>query len=120
MAAAVAARTLAELVAAFDAAGIWHAPVNDYPAVVDDPQVRHNQSFQTIIGATGDPITLVTHPVRYDGQAPQIKLPPQPLGAQTADILEEIGYDAAAIEDLLAQGIVGAPAKAEAAEPACA
>ncbi|MFH1553294.1 MAG: CoA transferase [Pseudomonadota bacterium] len=120
IAAAVAARTLAELVAAFDAAGIWHAPVNDYPAVVDDPQVRHNQSFQTIIGATGDPITLVTHPVRYDGQAPQIKLPPQPLGAQTADILEEIGYDAAAIEDLLAQGIVGAPAKAEAAEPACA
>ena len=34
---------------------IWHAPVNDYDAVVADPQVRHNTSFATVDGATGTP-----------------------------------------------------------------
>lgn len=71
---------------------IWHAPVNDYAAVVEDPQVTHNGSFVKVPGATGSALTLVAHPVRYDGQVPKVRFPPQPLGAQTREVLAELGY----------------------------
>jgi crotonobetainyl-CoA:carnitine CoA-transferase CaiB-like acyl-CoA transferase len=80
----VATKSTAEWSAILNQHNIWHAPVNDYAAVVEDPQVRHNKCFVTMLGATGAPITLVTHPIRYNSQAPQVHLPPQPLGAQTA------------------------------------
>ncbi|MCH8997267.1 MAG: CoA transferase [Proteobacteria bacterium] len=85
---------------------IWHARVNDYAEVVADPQVRHNRNFITVPGATGAPVTLVSHPVRYDGAAPEVRLPPQPLGAQNAEILAELGYGTAEIQRLEAKGVI--------------
>ncbi len=85
---------------------IWHAPVNDYEAVKENPQVQHNESIVTIPGATGTPITLVRHPVRYDGEVPPIRLPPQPLGAQTEQILREYGYSSGEISWLISEGVV--------------
>ncbi len=78
--------------------------------MVADPQVAHNKSFQVVKGATGSPITLVSHPVSYDGEVPEIRLPPQKLGAQTEDILKELGYDGDQIRDLYAKRAVGIPA----------
>lgn len=95
---------------------IWHAPVNDYDAVVADPQVRHNASFITVDGATGTPITLVNHPVRYDGEATSVRLPPQPLGAQTEEILLELGYSKADIERLEAEAAILGHQQSETAE----
>jgi crotonobetainyl-CoA:carnitine CoA-transferase CaiB-like acyl-CoA transferase len=106
VAAATARRTTAELVAALTAKQIWHAPVNDYAAVAADPQVRHNRSLTTVEGATGAPITLVSNPLRYDGAAPPVRLAPQKLGAQTAEILGEIGYDADQVRALERDGVV--------------
>jgi crotonobetainyl-CoA:carnitine CoA-transferase CaiB-like acyl-CoA transferase len=85
---------------------IWHAPVNDYASVVQDPQVVHNRSFVTVPGATGTPITLVSHPVKYDGKSPQVRLAPQPVGAQTGEILAKLGYSAAEIAKLEENGVV--------------
>jgi crotonobetainyl-CoA:carnitine CoA-transferase CaiB-like acyl-CoA transferase len=107
IAADVAKRTTAECVALFTARAIWHAPVNDYSRLADDPQIVHNRSFQTVPGATGAPITLVSHPIQYDGEVPEVRLPPQKLGAQSEEILREIGYDAAAIRSLYGTGAIG-------------
>jgi crotonobetainyl-CoA:carnitine CoA-transferase CaiB-like acyl-CoA transferase len=96
---------------------IWHAPVNDYAGVVGDPQVVHNHSFVTVPGATGAPITLVSHPVKYDGKSPEVRLAPQPVGAQTGEILAELGYSAMEIAKLEEKGVAArhtarpAPAK---------
>lgn len=98
--------TTTHWVSRFEEKHIWHAPVNDYAAVLADPQVRHLHSFAQVEGATGTPIGLVGHPVRYDGQAPGVRLPPQRLGAQTQEILGELGLDRAAIEGLRDQGVV--------------
>jgi crotonobetainyl-CoA:carnitine CoA-transferase CaiB-like acyl-CoA transferase len=85
---------------------IWCAPVNDYDTVLSDPQVRYNHNFITAESARGTPITLVNHPVRYDGEHAEMRLPPQPLGAQTAEILAELGWDAPAIAGLVQDEIV--------------
>jgi crotonobetainyl-CoA:carnitine CoA-transferase CaiB-like acyl-CoA transferase len=105
----LAQRTTAECLKLLEARSIWHAAVNDYSDVVVDPQVAHNKSFQTVKGATGSLITLVSHPVRYDGEVPEIRLPPQKLGAQSEEILKELGYDAGQLQALYANGAVGAP-----------
>jgi crotonobetainyl-CoA:carnitine CoA-transferase CaiB-like acyl-CoA transferase len=73
--------------------GIWHAPVQGYAEIVDDPQIRHMRALTTVAGE-GDrhaPITVVNHPVLYDGKRAEVRLPPQRLGAQTGEILKEIG-----------------------------
>jgi crotonobetainyl-CoA:carnitine CoA-transferase CaiB-like acyl-CoA transferase len=109
IAANLAQRTTAECLKLLEARSIWHAAVNDYSDVVADPQVAHNKSFQTVKGATGSPITLVSHPVRYDGEVPEVRLPPQKLGAQSEEILKELGYDAGQLQALYAKGAVSAP-----------
>ena len=93
---------------ALEAARVWHAPVQDYPELQADPQLTHLGAFMTVAGARGAPVTMVMHPARYDGQSPEIRLVPQPLGAQTRDVLQEAGYSASDVAALIAGKAVGA------------
>jgi crotonobetainyl-CoA:carnitine CoA-transferase CaiB-like acyl-CoA transferase len=101
-------RTSEDWSALLEKAQIWHARVQDYNEIVGDAQVQHMQALLTVAGAgnTGAPITLVNHPVRYDGQSAEIRLPPQPVGAQTREVLAELGLAAAEIGDLIRDGVV--------------
>ena len=48
--------------------------------------------------ATGETVTLLAHAATYDEERPGVYLAPQPLGAQTREILQELGYSAGDIE----------------------
>jgi len=111
--AAVVDLTSEELEAKLETQKLWYAPVNDYAAVMADPQVQHNGSFIEVESAAGTPITLLAHPAVYNGERPGVRLPPQPVGAQTAEVLTELGYADAEIADLAAANIVGVHAPGE-------
>jgi crotonobetainyl-CoA:carnitine CoA-transferase CaiB-like acyl-CoA transferase len=87
---------------------IWHAPVRGYQEIAEDPQVKHMRSLVTVPGCgdTGAPLTLVNHPVLYDGEAAEVHLPPQRLGAQTEEVLQEIGLADAEIAALAQSGVI--------------
>jgi crotonobetainyl-CoA:carnitine CoA-transferase CaiB-like acyl-CoA transferase len=107
-------RTTAEWRPRLDAAKVWYAEVQDYDDLMHDPQLDHLGAFETLEGAGGVPVTLLKHPVRYDGKLPEVRMVPQPLGAQTREVLAEAGFNAAEIADLEARDIVRATTKTEA------
>ena len=51
-------------------------------------------------------MTLVNHPVLYDGETAEVRLAPQPLGAQTEEVLAELGIAPAEIEALAEDGVI--------------
>ncbi len=101
-----ARRTNAEWVAIMTPLKVWHAPVRGYAEVLDDPQVNHNKAIVKTKGATGTELTFVNHPAQYDGQAAEVRLPPQKLGAQTAEVLAELGIGEAEQADLEKSGAI--------------
>jgi crotonobetainyl-CoA:carnitine CoA-transferase CaiB-like acyl-CoA transferase len=100
--------TTAEWCTRMERMKIWHAPVRGYHEIAEDPQVKHMRSLVTVPGCgdTGAPLTLVNHPVLYDGEAAEVRLPPQRLGAQTEAVLQEIGLADAEIAALAQSGVI--------------
>lgn len=112
MARAVARHTFAEVAASFDAGKLWWAPVMNYSEVAADPQVAHNQILKEI-EVNGAHAVLVNHPNRYDGEVPPLRVLATESGQHTREILSELGFDASAIEHLIAAGAAGADAAAK-------
>ena len=108
IAGALKGATTAEWAARMEPLKIWHAPVHGYAEIAADPQVEHMRSLVTVpgMGKTGAPVTLLNHPVLYDGETAEVRLAPQPLGAQTAEVLGELGFDTAEIEALAADKVI--------------
>lgn len=48
----------------------------------------------------------VNFPALFDGTPPQVTTPPPPIGRDTAAVLEELGYSAAEVSELVKQGVV--------------
>jgi crotonobetainyl-CoA:carnitine CoA-transferase CaiB-like acyl-CoA transferase len=108
IAARLKTRSTGEWTALMEPAKIWHAPVQTYADIVADPQVKHMQALVSVAGAgpAREPVTLVNHAVRYDGEAAEIRLPPQQLGAQTEQILRELGLASSEIAALAKDSVV--------------
>jgi crotonobetainyl-CoA:carnitine CoA-transferase CaiB-like acyl-CoA transferase len=100
-----ARKTTAELMEIFMAADIWAAPVNAFPAMERDPQVRHNQIVVSFDHPKVKQFRTIGPPIRFSRTPSSVKRPPL-LGEHSREILEEVGYDDAKIENLCRDGVI--------------
>src|SRR3954454_25344254 len=84
-------KRFADVARAFDGAGIWYSKVFSFDEVAEDPQAEALGAFSHVDLNDGTPVTLVNHPIRYDGQVPQLRVKATKIGEHTREILEELG-----------------------------
>ena len=110
----VATLTTQECVTALDQAGVWCAPVNDFPAMTADPMVAWPKRRLTVEHPEAGPLELVGNPIQVGGaQLPARRSAPL-LGEHTAELLDELGLHGD-LDRLVEQGVVGRPVAVTAA-----
>ena len=108
MAGVLADRSFAELSARFDAHGVWFERVQTYEDLRADPQANHMGVFSEI-DVNGRAATLISHPLRYDGETPSLSRMPFYPGSDSREIMTELGLPAERQADLIEKGVVGLP-----------
>jgi crotonobetainyl-CoA:carnitine CoA-transferase CaiB-like acyl-CoA transferase len=106
----LASKTTAEWKAAFGAAGIPASEVRFPLEMLDDPQVTANGYVFDQEHAVLGPVRLLSSPVTIDKGGFQPAAPVAPLGSESHEILADLGFDRATVEELLASGVVGVSA----------
>lgn len=80
---------------------VWCAPVNGFEEMVNDPQVIHNQNIRRMKHSALGEIGVVAAPIRYSKTPIQYKMAPPLVGQHSAEILKELGYGEAEIQEIL-------------------
>jgi formyl-CoA transferase len=101
-----ARRPRGEWMQLLEAHDVPFAPVHGIPEVIEDPQVRHLQTFRTLTHPTEGEIVCIRRPVRIDGGRDGTGLAAPALGQHTEEILGELGYDPRAIGELRDQRVI--------------
>ncbi|MCA7083643.1 CoA transferase [Cupriavidus sp. DB3] len=70
-------------IAAFQAAGVPHARINDYAAALQDPQVEHMEWVRPLTLPSGVATRTFVSPLRLDGMGLPVRRPPPALGEHT-------------------------------------
>jgi crotonobetainyl-CoA:carnitine CoA-transferase CaiB-like acyl-CoA transferase len=113
LAAVFETRSSGEWIDALRQMDVLCAPINDYPALVEDSQVRHNEIVGSVRDAGHRAIPMLRNPVRLDANPPKLSAPPR-LGEHTRQILRsELGFDEARVAQFISAGIALGAAAAE-------
>jgi crotonobetainyl-CoA:carnitine CoA-transferase CaiB-like acyl-CoA transferase len=100
-----ARKTTAELMDIFLEADIWAAPVNNFPQMESDPQVRHNQTVVSFDHPKVKQFRTIGAPIKFSRSPSSVKRPPL-LGEHSRQILKEIGYLDSDIERFSRNGVI--------------
>lgn len=89
---------------------LWCAPLQDYAAVIKDPQVLHNEMVVSIPHPTAGTLKTLGIPVKFNGTPSKIRKHP-PLFSEHADELskEYFGLSASEISNFYERGIISKP-----------
>ncbi len=100
-------RTTGEWLEILRAAGVWCAPANDYAQTFADPGVQYLDPLLEIDHPRAGSVRLLKHPIRYSVGEPSLNRLPPEVGADTVEVLREIGYADEEIERLERDGVIG-------------
>ena len=93
----------------FDREGIVWGPVSGYDDVVKDPQADAIGLFPTVDSGRFGDYRTVASPIRIRGVDTDPSAPSPQVGEHTRSTLHDAGFDDAAIEVLLSEGVVREP-----------
>ena len=93
-------RTTKQVIDALESVDILCAPVNDIRTALADPQVAHNEMVVEMRHPSAGTIRAVGIPVKLEGTPGAVRRPPPKLGEHTRDVLTELGFSAAEIDQL--------------------
>lgn len=99
-------RTSAEWIAALNKAGVPCGPINTMDKVFADPQVQHIGIAKPVQHPELGDIRIIGQGVNLGGGSPGIRAHAPDRGAHTAEVLRELGYDEAKIEEMKRRGVV--------------
>ena len=99
-------RPVAHWIRVLNDAGIPCGRVLSVAEVFDDPQTRHQRMRLTIEHPRCGPLDVLGFPIKFTDDPCRIHRPPPDLGADTAAVLGELGYDDGAIARLRERGAV--------------
>jgi crotonobetainyl-CoA:carnitine CoA-transferase CaiB-like acyl-CoA transferase len=106
VAASIAERTLADVMAVFEAAEVTATPIFEIDQLLDDP---HVQARGVLVEAPDDEAgSVLMHNIipRLSETPGRLRSAAPSLGQHTRSVLESIGYDAARLDALKAEGVV--------------
>ena len=91
--------TMDEAVHRLQEVGVLSAPVLSYEEVLEHPQVSHNGMIRKVPAAGQEDLRVIDHPLRLSRTPHSIRRGPPRLGEHTAEVLGDLGFDAAAIAE---------------------
>lgn len=101
-----ARRDRATLLEQLDRAGVPCGPINNVAEVFEEPQTLARDMLRYVDHPCGARVPQVASPMRFtEGELPEMVAPPL-LGQHSDEILEELGYDSAAVQALRAAGVI--------------
>lgn len=100
-------KTTDEWLISLEQVGVPCGPINTLDRVFDDPQVKHRGLKITRSHPEDGEVSLVSNPIRFNGEALNAPTAPPMLGEHTEAILSRhLGLDAQALADLKAKGVI--------------
>jgi crotonobetainyl-CoA:carnitine CoA-transferase CaiB-like acyl-CoA transferase len=104
---AFAQRTEDEWIEQLHAHGVPAGPINDTATVWEDEHVQQRNLHRRMERERRADADVIDHPVHFATLGTHLDIPPQQLGESTNDLLAELGYSDAEIEQLREHDVVG-------------
>jgi formyl-CoA transferase len=104
--AAFARRTAVEWVETLNAAGVACGPINTVDQVFADPQIRQADLVREVANAAWGPHKVLALPVHLSRTPARVERAAAMTGEHTRAVLGGLGYDAATLDTLQAEGVI--------------